>query len=340
MTDLDSLSAFLTNALARRAPLIEHLTAHNTDCYRLFHGAQEGAPGITLDRYGDLALLQTFHAPVSPDAPEAIAGILDAVLPGLDVVYNDRSAHRSKIANRLDNAQLAAAQRERVATEFGVRYRICARHRGNDPWLFLDLRPTRLAMAREAEGKSLLNLFAYTCGAGVAAAVAGATRVVNVDFAASSLATGTTNAALNEVSPRTVQVESDVFPALRQLAGTPQPSMLRGRRLPAFPHLNREQFDLVFLDPPPRAKSRFGVVDVANDYQSMLKPSLSVVAEGGAIYCTNNSAAVDEKDWHDVLRRCAEKHGRPVRSLDVIRPGGDFPSSDDRPPLKVARLEL
>ncbi len=340
MTDLTTFEESIRSALVRREALLERLAADRTDCCRLFHGTQEGAPGVTIDRYGDLALMQSFHEPLPAGTLAIAARTIDEVLPGLCLIYNDRSAQGSRVRNRLDDAQRAEAEKDRIVSEHGVRFHIKARHRGQDPWLFLDLRPTRTAVMAEAAGKSLLNLFAYTCGTGVAAAVAGASRVVNVDFAQSSLAVGTANAELNEVSDRTTQLASDVFPAIRQIAGIRQPPVMRGRKLPAFPRVERERFDMVFLDPPPRAKSPFGAVDVVRDYQSLLKPALGAVADGGALYCTNNAARVDEKDWHAILRQCGEKHGRPIRSLDVLRPGEDFPSIDDHPPLKVARLGL
>ncbi len=340
MISVTTLEECITIALARRSSLIERLASENTDCYRLFHGTQEGAPGVTIDRYGDLLLLQSFHDALPEGATALAARLIDGVLPGLSLIYNDRSAPGSRVRNRLSPEQQAEAERDHVATEHGVRFHVRGRHRGQDPWLFLDLRPTRKAVMGEASGKSVLNLFAYTCGTGVAAAVAGASRVVNVDFARSSLDVGTANAELNGVSDRTMQLVSDFFPAIRQFGGIRQPQVTRGRKLPRFPHVAPEQFDLVFLDPPPRSKSQFGVVDGVRDYQGVLKPTLATVRDGGVLYCTNNIARVDERDWHSILRRCVEKSGRQIRSLDVLRPGEDFPSRDNSPPLKVVRLGL
>ncbi len=334
------LEAVLRKAITRRSALMSRLAAEQTDCYRLLHGTQEGAPGVTLDRYGDLVLLQSFRAPVTDDEVAVVRRVLDEVLPESDLVYNDRSATGSRVRNRLSTAGREASESDRIVREHGVRFHVKARHRGHDPWLFLDLRTTRRAVMNEAEGKSVLNLFAYTCGVGVAAAVAGSRRVVNIDFARSSLAVGTANARLNGVTDRTTELVSDVFPALRQLAGIGQPLRVRGRQLPSFPRLERERFDLVFLDPPTLAKSRFGVVDLVRDYQSLLKPALGAVADGGTLYCTSHVARVSEDEWHAQLRRCADKHGRPIRSLDILRPDEDFPSADARPPLKVARLAL
>ncbi len=340
MSAPSELELSLRAALERRTALIAQLAEEGTDCYRLLHGTQEGAPGVTIDRYGDLALVQAFHRPVTEGEMADVTEVLAETIPGLDMIYNDRSSRGSRVCNRIAETLHEAAARERIVSEHGVRFRLRARHRGHDPWMFLDLRPARAAVMQEAAGNSVLNLFAYTCGVGVGAAVAGATRVLNIDFARSALAVGSANAELNGVTDCSTELVSDVFPAVRQLARIRQPPVVRGRRLPAFPRIEPESFDIVFLDPPPSARSPFGVVDLVRDYQSLLKPALSTVAEGGVLYCTNNVASVDESAWHEALGRCADKHGRPIRSLDALGPGEDFPSGDGRPPLKVARLAL
>ena len=228
----------------------------------------------------------------------------------------------------------------REAEEMGVKYHIQARHSGQDPWLFLDLRAGRRRVMQEAAGKSVLNLFAYTCGVGIAAAKAGASFVMNVDFAESSLRVGKDNARLNDLPVRPRFVQSDVFPAVRQLSGIGQPAVVRGKRMPPFPKLEARQFDLVFLDPPRYAKSLFGVVDLVNDYPSVFKPALLATAEGGTIICCNNVAQVDADAWLEQLQRSAVKAGRTVREVEWITPEADFPSRDGKHPLKMALLRV
>ena len=106
-----------------------------------------------------------------------------------------------------------------------------------------------------------------------------------------------------------------------------------------FQNLER-QFDLVFLDPPRWAKSHFGTVDLIRDYPSVLKPSLLATHEGGTLICTNNVAKVDFEEGMDVVRRCADKAGRPVRDYEIITPEADFPSPDGQFPLKIVLLHV
>jgi 23S rRNA (cytosine1962-C5)-methyltransferase len=340
MTDTATLSALLEAALAARKPLIEQLHAENTDAYRLFHGSVEGHPGLTVDRYGDLLLVQSFHSPLDAAQLAELEAFYAAALPGLALTYNDRSRANSRIGNKLEGEALAVAMQPRIAHEMGVSYHIQGRHAGQDPWLFLDLRAARRRVMREAAGKTLLNVFAYTCGVGIAAAKAGAAFVVNVDFAESSLAVGKENARLNELQIRPRFVKSDSFAAMRQLAGIGQPRMVRGKHLPPFPKLEPRQFDIVFLDPPRYAKSPFGVVDLVNDYPSVFKPALLCTAEGGTLVCCNNVAEVGREAWLDQLQRSAAKAGRAIREFEWVLPEADFPSPDGNPPLKTLLLRV
>lgn len=330
----------LAQALTARHELIARLGAEQTNAYRLFHGTVEGRPGLTVDRYGDLLLVQTFHSPLSTAEEEAITAFYAEACPGLDLIYNDRSHSNSRISNPLPPAQLAKAEALREFSELGVKYNVQARHAGQDPWLFLDLRAARRKVMAEAAGKSVLNVFAYTCGVGVAAAKAGARHVVNVDFAESSLSVGKANARLNELPIRLRFVKSDAFAAMRQLSGLGQPKVVRGKRMPPFPELEKHSFDLVFLDPPRYAKSTFGVVDLVNDYPALFKPALLCTAEGGTLMCCNNVAQVDREAWADQLVRSTRKAGREVREIEWITPEEDFPSPDGNPPLKTVLLRV
>ncbi|MBD9655005.1 class I SAM-dependent rRNA methyltransferase [Pseudomonas sp. PDM12] len=338
---MPSLDQALRAALAARENLLRELHAQGTDCYRLFHGSQEGAGGLTLDRYGAQLMVQSFHQTLNRDELRNLHALVDETLglPTL-LVYNDRSKGNSRI-DRSDPVYVAddSALVDMVGREWGLNYRVRGRHAGQDPLLFLDLRNARGWVQRHSPGKRVLNLFAYTCGVGLNAAAGGASEVVNLDFAEGNLAVGRENGALNPGLPAMQFVQSDYFPAIRQWAGLPIAAR-RGQKLPNYPRLEQRQFDLVFLDPPAWAKSAFGTVDLLRDYQSLLKPAILATAEDGTLVCCNNLAKVPMDQWREQVLRCASKLGRPVREHEQLPPAADFPSTDGNPPLKTLVLHF
>ncbi|MCR4509083.1 class I SAM-dependent methyltransferase [Pseudomonas sp. 32.2.56] len=338
---MPALDQALRAALHNRQNLLAELHQQGTDCYRLFHGSQEGAGGLTIDRYGPQLLVQSFHQSLSRDDLLQLAEQCQARLgEQLLLVYNDRSQGNSRI-DRSDPVYQAepAALEDLIGHEWGLNYRVRGRHAGQDPLLFLDLRNARGWVKAHSAGKSVLNLFAYTCGVGLSAAAGGAREVVNLDFAEGNLAVGRENGALNPQLAPMQFIQSDYFPAIRQLAGLPI-NARRGQKLPHYPRLEQRQFDLVLLDPPAWAKSAFGTVDLLRDYQSLLKPAILATAENGVLICCNNLAKVALSDWREQVLRCAEKLGRPVRDWQVLPPASDFPSQDGQPPLKTLILQF
>jgi len=96
---MSSLNQALRAALDHRQDLLAELHQQGTDCYRLFHGSQEGAGGLTVDRYGPQLLVQSFHQPLERDALLQLQEIVDQRLQlSTLLVYNDRSQGNSRIA--------------------------------------------------------------------------------------------------------------------------------------------------------------------------------------------------------------------------------------------------
>ncbi len=323
---------------------MENLRAEGTDAYRLFHGISEGRPGLTIDRYGSLLLMQTFRECLGPAEPDVIETYLrEKISEAFVFVYNHRGPGKPTAVGRSDDDRHRPSPEslvERTCREFGLKYVIRARHRGIDPWLFLDLRAGRRYIRQTAGGCRVLNLFSYTCTAGICAAAAGAAEVWNVDFALTSLKIGRKNASINHIrNDRFRIIEEDCLPVMRQLAGLP-PGVRRSQRR-KFQRFDPRQFDLVILDPPSWSKGPFGAVDVAGDYQGLFKPAiLAARPSGGRIIATNHIPSVELNSWVDALKRCAAKAGRPIRSVKPITPEGDFPSFDGHHPLKIVVFEV
>lgn len=328
------ITAALTQALLARRPLLPALHDEQTTCYRLLQGAVEGAPGVTVDRYGPVLLLQTWRDPLDVDRIEAwTAAASEAVGTTLQPVWN----HRARGEKRSYAQIWPCPPIEAVGLELGLSYDVRPRHRGRDPLLFVDLRVGRRWVKSKAEGKEVLNLFAYTCGMGLAAAAGGASDVLNVDFATSALEVGTANAALNGLDNFHVLCE-DALPVMRLLAGLPVRQRKGKRR--RVPRVDARQFDLVLLDPPRWATSPWGAVDVVRDYPSLLKPAVLSTREGGTVLATNHVHRVELDDWLAVVKRCVEKAGRSLRGLEMLRPESDVPSPDGQHPLKIALLHV
>ena len=320
------------SALARRADLFARAAAEGTDCVRLFHGVAEGTPGLTIDRYGPVLLVQTqaSRPVVQPDDVARLADLATAALgTPLSLAWNVRGG-----ASVEQPPFEPPTTQPIVGRELGLAYDVRPRHRGQDPLLFLDFRGTRRLVRERASGASVLNVFSYTCGIGVAAMAGGAREVWNVDFARSALEVGRENARLNGISLEAFRtIEADAIPTMRQLAGLPVKG--RGARR-GFQKFSERRFDLVVLDPPRWAKTPFGAVDVVNDYPSLLKPAIGCTRAGGTVIATNHVPTVTREVFEAIVRRTAEKMGRTFSELTLVGPEEDFPSFDGEPPLKVA----
>ncbi len=334
----------LESALERRRPLLERLLAEDTDCYRLFHGIAEGSPGLAVDRYGPILLVQTWREPPGDGDLERLhSKIVEALGAPLVPVWNHRAPARKERAesfSRFHDPRIPEAPEGR---ELGLRYDVRPRHHGLDPLLFLDLRSGRRRLRASARGKSVLNLFAYTCASGVAASAGGAREVWNVDFSRTSLEIGKKNLERNALAAAESRfIAEDAIAVSRQLAALPVSSS-RGRGLARrerrFARFEPRSFDLTILDPPRWSKGQFGAVDVVRDYATLFKPALLATAVGGSLLATNHAPEVSRDSFLRVLERTARKCGRAIRSVEWLSPEEDFPSFDEAPPLKMAWVE-
>lgn len=326
----------------RDAGLLARCAAEATDAYRVLHGSAEGWPGVSVDVYGGRTLVQSWRRPLDAAERADVCAALGASLPHAahDVRFHLRGA--AARAAEEDEASLKEGDDEGATfSECGVQYSWVEPRRGGDPSLFLDLRYVRRAVRERAAGADVLNLFAYTCGVGVAAAVGGASSVLNVDHSRRYLDTGVANGRLNGVEQETLA--QDFFPAARQLAGLPVKgrAVRRGRK---FEKLAPRDFDVCVLDPPTKTKTPFGMVDIVNDYAALAKPALLCVRPGGVLLATNHAPAVDPDAWVDSVVRCAAKAGRRVASAALLEPEPDdvdFPAVPGAPPLlKVAAFTM
>ena len=332
---MSGLRQLLQSAVARRKDLIRDLIQSNTNCWRIFHGIAEGRPGLTVDRFGALVLAQTFREPLNvEEVADLEQSVRDLLQIDFSFVYNHRDCSLSgERPYSMYHSVADAALQPVTCTENGIKVEITPRHAGSDPHLFLDLRNVRSWVLHHAAGRSVLNLFSYTCGVGLAAALGNATEVLNVDFSMTPLEVAQRNAQLNGLRcsfvnstlryeekqqvralPADLKLQrqqipyapllllrEDVFATVWQLAGSP-PKSRRGR-LPSLVKLSPRAYDLGVLDPPKYLKGKYQVVDVVKDYGSLFRPAARIVSSGGVVLAVNHSPDVAMDAWKKSLQR-------------------------------------
>jgi 23S rRNA (cytosine1962-C5)-methyltransferase len=286
------------------------MLAQRTDlnAYRLFHGDAEGTPGLAIDRYADMAVLHaSSHALVDHSLRGALAEFETAY-----ATIHTKGAPASP-------AELlwGPPKNEVDALENDIHYLV--RPTGG---LFLDMREVRGWLRQHTNGRTVLNLFAYTCSFGVVAALGGAQRVVNLDLSKPYLEWGKANYRLNSL-----EVDNRDF--------------IFGDALDWLDRFNRRasQFDMVIVDPPSFSSTPFSVT---RDYPRLVEAAARVVAPAGILLAATNHAGTSHERFETWLRaglNAADRHGRLVQRWH--EPAADFPVAVGRRPyLKVRALAL
>jgi 23S rRNA (cytosine1962-C5)-methyltransferase len=281
------LAARVHAAVRRRDPL-----ASQSSALRLVFGEADGLPGFVADRYGDQLVVQMQSAGAEARRGALLAALCEA--SGCRDVY-DRSDSALRAREGLtpsSGVAVGAEPPERVGVEeHGIRYEVDVR-RGHKTGFYIDQRDSRLALARRVEafisehGRAprVLNCFCYTGGFSLAAARAGAGRVVSVDSSADALAAAGRQAALNGLDPATLQwLEADVFDCLRTLQA------------------GGERFDLIVLDPPKFAASHHQVERAARAYKDINLQALRLLDPGGELFTFSCSGAIDADLFHKIV---------------------------------------
>ncbi len=241
------------------------------ECYRLYD-ADMPEYALAVDLYRDWVHVQEYAPPRSIDPDKAQARLLDA----LAAIPQALGIAREKVVVKRRERQSGTRQYERQASqgeflevsEGGVKLLVNLTDY-LDTGLFLDHRPLRLRIQREAAGKRFLNLFCYTATATVHAAKGGARSTTSVDLSRTYLDWARRNLSLNGFSDRQRLEQGDVM---------------------AWLEADRGEYDLIFIDPPTFSNSKRmeGVFDVQRDHVALLDLAMARLATGGTLYFSNN----------------------------------------------------
>jgi 23S rRNA (cytosine1962-C5)-methyltransferase len=310
-------------SISRRRRIAEALRRRGVqprlDAFRLVNGAGDGAPGLAVDAFDDVVVVHAdSHTVVEewmPDLREA----LSSRWPTAYTKVHPRGPHHGAFV--AEEPVWGPPRAELEVAERGVRYLVKPAG-GLSVGLFLDMREVRQWLRQQVRGKTVLNLFAYTCSFGVSATLGGAARVVNLDVSRPYLEWGKANYVLNDLAVDDRDfVYGDAFDWLSRFA-------------------RREQrFDLVIVDPPSFSSTPFSVT---RDFARLVSASASVVTPGGTLVAATNHAATSDRRFDGWLASgltSARREG--IRTRRWHEPPTDFPvAPGEHAYLKVRAVQL
>ncbi|GGO69505.1 bifunctional 23S rRNA (guanine(2069)-N(7))-methyltransferase RlmK/23S rRNA (guanine(2445)-N(2))-methyltransferase RlmL [Bowmanella pacifica] len=245
----------------------------DSDCYRVYD-ADLPEYNMAIDRYGDWVVVQEYAAPKNIPESKTRKRLMDAMLhlPKILGVSHD------KIVLKVRQQQKGKEQYEKLSSdkeyiqvwEHGARFWVNLKDY-LDTGLFLDHRSTRQLVRQWSKDKDVLNLFAYTGSVSVHAALGGAKSVTTVDMSRTYLDWAKRNFSLNKLN--------NVYQFRFQ-----QEDCL------AWLHTHRQQYDLIFIDPPSFSNSKRmqNTWDVQRDHLNLLADAKACLRKGGKIVFSNN----------------------------------------------------
>ncbi|HEX9180698.1 MAG TPA: class I SAM-dependent rRNA methyltransferase [Burkholderiales bacterium] len=273
--------------------------------YRLVFGEGDGLPGLIVDRYGEVLVMQVTTAGMERCKAE-ILGALHRVLDIKGVLLRNDTPVRD--LERLDATvetlgEVPACVR---LEEGGVRFEVPLGEGQKTGWFF-DQRGNRLAMHKYVRGRRVLDVFSYIGAWGLQAASAGAAEVVCVDSSAPAREFLRRNAAENGLEGR-VQLEGgDAFEVMASLQTAPR------------------RFDVVMVDPPAFIKRRKDIPGGEGAYHRLNRQALQLLAPGGFLISSSCSMHLAAERLQLLLLQAARDAGRRLQVLERGFQGMDHP---------------
>ena len=297
----------LANAYALRQRLALTGTA-DTNVFRLVHAEGDGLPGLIIDVYGDVAVVQAHSVGMYRARPE-IADALQVVFGDrLRAIY-DKSAETTPghAVGDGKNGYLfgASTGAEHLVHENGHQFAVDW-ETGQKTGFFIDQRDNRALLARYSAGRRVLNTFCYTGGFSVYALEAGAELVHSVDSSKKAIALTERNAELSHHADRHAAYPDDVLTFLKSHSAA---------------------YDLLVLDPPAFAKHQSARHAALMGYKRLNAAGIAHLAPGGLLFTFSCSQVVSAELFEGAVLAAAIEAGRPARILHRLTQPADHPVS-------------
>ncbi|MBI2411071.1 MAG: class I SAM-dependent rRNA methyltransferase [Candidatus Kerfeldbacteria bacterium] len=280
-----------------------------TNSYRLIFGESDGIPGLIIDRYNQVFVMQINTAGMDRLREMIIAALQSVFSPDCIVEKSDTGERLKEQLSEVTGIVFGALPDSLLITEYGLEY-IVDPLQGQKTGFFLDQKDLRQRVRQWAKGKTVLNLFSYTGAAGMAALAGGAVTVCNVDASEEALAGGERHRLLAGYSPEHLtQEKADIFQWLSD-------GSRRG-----------QTYGMVLMDPPALIKSQKDQEHGLKAYHFLNRAAMRLVEPGGLFVTSSCSQYLSEEDLLNILKRASIQNNRRVRIIDMVQQAPDHPIS-------------
>lgn len=275
-------------------------------CYRLVYGDSDLLPGLVVDRFFDILVVQLASATMERHKDDVLAALIQVLKPSGILLKNDSAARDAEGLERYVDTAFGVVPEWVALEENGVKFEAPVIEGQKTGW-FYDHRMNRARLAPYVKGKRVLDLFSYIGGWGVQAAAFGASEVFCVDASAFALDGVERNATLNGFAEKVTCVEGDVFAALRELKSA------------------EERFDVVIADPPAFIKRKKDIKNGEAAYRRLNETAMRLLNKDGILVSASCSMHLEEDNLQNILLTSARHLDRNIQLLERGAQGPDHP---------------
>lgn len=297
--------SFWSNRIAQAVRFRRRVVAGSNAC-RLVYGEADFLPGLIVDQYDDVLVMQTLSAGM--DRRKELLAELLCRESGVNRVFLRNDAKSRALEGLPLETGFLRGEGATTAEIYEERARfIVDFSRGQKTGWFCDQRQNRLAAAKFAPNAEVLEVFCHTGAFGIHAALAGAKTVEGIDVGDEALALARRHAEMNKVEDRSVYRQADAFEEMRRLERS-------GRR-----------YDLVLLDPPAFARSRQAVPRALAGYKDVNLLAMRLTKPEGFVVSSSCSHHVPEQEFWKTICAAERDAKRQVRLVEQRGQSGDHP---------------
>lgn len=301
-------TAFYTERLEQAYALRKSLGLNNgeqNNTYRLIHGEGDFLPGLIIDMYAGVAVVQLHSVGMYRDLEMIVEALHNLFGDKLVAIYNKSENTLPFKANlNVKDEYLYGEPKEQFAVEYGNRFKINW-EKGQKTGFFIDQRENRKLLESYSKDKDVLNVFGYTGGFSVYAMRGGAKTVQSVDISKRAIDLTNTNIEENfGDSPNHDAVAVDAFDYLNNID---------------------QKFDLIVLDPPAFAKHMNVLNNALQAYKRINQKAIQQIKPGGILFTFSCSQVVSKENFRRSVFVAAANTGRKVRILHQLNQPADHP---------------